>query len=212
MTITKFGHSCVYIEHEKDGVRWTALFDPGVWSELPLENIGQLDDVFISHIHEDHLDMAKLQAILQKFPDARVTGPSEVVEKLHGLGISHADVTPPAGAALFVSPHEGHMPFMEPPQEIGVHFLDMYTHPGDSHSFSETKAVLGLPVQAPWGSTIDAVDLAIKLKPTYVLPIHDWHWRDEARIGLYERLETLLKEQGITFLKPTNGNPIQIAL
>lgn len=210
MKITKFGHSCVLVEGEEAGQTRVALFDPGVWNDIPVEMITQLDDVCISHSHADHLDVAKLQAIVAAFPGVRITAPTEVVTMLHQQGMSQAADVAPMGMTLFAAPHEGHLPFLDPPQEIGVHFLEAYTHPGDSHSFTETKAVLALPVQAPWGSTIDAVDLAIRLRPRYVLPIHDWHWHEEARAWAYDRLESIFAEEGIILLKPQNGQTLQV--
>jgi L-ascorbate metabolism protein UlaG (beta-lactamase superfamily) len=88
-----------------------------------------------------------------------------------------------------------------------VHYLDKLSHPGDSHSFSETKEVLALPVQAPWGSARDAVKLGLKLKPTYIIPVHDWHWNPEARKALYQAMEEVFDAAGITFISPIDGEP-----
>jgi hypothetical protein len=42
------------------------------------------------------------------------------------------------------------------------------------------------------------------------LPIHDWHWRDEAREQTYGMFERVLAEQGITFHKLQTGQPVEI--
>lgn len=212
MIVTKFGHSCILVEVKSEDARRVALFDPGCWSEVSLESLEQLDDIFISHGHPDHLDIEKLRLIVGKFPEARITAPTEVVESLRGAGFAGAGDVAPTGASFFISPHEGHEPFLLPPQEIGIHFMNIYSHPGDSHSFRETMPVLALPVQAPWGSTIAAVDLALELKPQFIVPIHDWHWKDEAREATYNQLEQLFAEQGITFLKPVDGVPMTISI
>lgn len=208
MKLTKFGHSCVLVETE----RGTALFDPGAWSNVALATISQLDDVFISHGHADHIDAAQLGAVVAKFPAVRITAPTEVITMLHQQGFVQAADVAPNGAMLFVSPHEGHLPFLDPPEEIGIHYAGVYSHPGDSHSFRETMPILGLPVQAPWGSMMGAIDLALRLKPQYVLPLHDWHWHKEARAWAYERMEQIFKQYGITFLKPVNGQAIEVDL
>ena len=96
------------------------------------------------------------------------------------------------------------------PDQIGVHYLDLLTDPGDSHSFTETKAILALPVTAPWGANVRAVNLALELKPQYVVPIHDWHWSDDARKQSYDRMEQVLSENGITFFKMETGVPVVI--
>ena len=135
--ITKYGHSCVLVEAEERGKPRVALFDPGGWSELDLDTIGWIDDVFVSHIHGDHCDPSKLQQIVAKFPDVRITAPTDVVKLLREQGLHQAADVIPAGATPFASPHEEVRPFgAVVPEEIGIHFLGVYTHPGDSHSFA----------------------------------------------------------------------------
>jgi L-ascorbate metabolism protein UlaG (beta-lactamase superfamily) len=198
MKITKYVHACLLAETTDR----TALFDPGVFSEpfFDIMNLERLDDIFITHEHADHKSISFIKKLVEKFPQVRITTTSEVVDQLAEENIK-AGTTAPEGVKLFSSPHEGHMPFMTPPEETGFHYLDLLSHPGDSHSFSETKVALALPITAPWGSTLAAVDLAFKLKPRYIVPIHDWHWKDEARQMIYDRLEQLFKENGMIFLK-----------
>lgn len=207
MKITKFVHSCILIE--SDG--HAALFDPGGMSEAALDDasVQALDDIFITHEHGDHVSLPLVKQLVTKFPNVRITSTPTVVKQ---LAVEHmtASSAPPTEATLFDSPHEGHLPFMQPPEQYGIHYLNLFSHPGDSHSFAETKAVLALPVTAPWGSTINAVDLAFKLKPKYIIPIHDWFWHDQARKMLYDRLEQLFKTGDMTFLKPETGEPINI--
>jgi len=191
-------------------VNRTALFDPGMMSEgtLPVDKLEYIDDIIITHGHPDHMHVPLIQKLLAKFPDVRITAPADAVEELKKAGIT-AQSTPSEGIAFFDAPHEETYPLFPRPDEIGVHYLDKLSDPGDSHSFNETKAVLALPVQAPWGSSVDAVNLALKLKPQYVIPIHDWHWSDDARATMYDRLEQILKEQGnITFCKMETGVPV----
>ena len=52
-----------------------------------------------------------------------------------------------------------------------------------------------------------AVRVALDLKPHFVIPVHDWHWSDEARTQAYDNLETIFKQRGITFIKPVTGKP-----
>ncbi len=207
MKITKFVHSCLLVETPDR----TALFDPGVYNSLDVNALTRLDDIFITHIHADHMDEGLMALLALRFPGVRIIAPTEVVERLKAMNIQ-ASTEVPEGASLFASPHEHIRPFWpaDPPQQIGVHYLDVLSHPGDSHSFKETKAILALPVQAPWGSTVGAVRLALELKPQYVIPIHDWHWNDEARAGAYAQLEKDFAERGITFIKAVNGEPFEL--
>lgn len=207
MKITKLVHSCLLVEVPAP-VNRTALFDPGNMSAVDVDSLQYLDDIIITHGHSDHFDLELVKRLVAKFPNVRITAPEEVVEQLNAESIP-ATSAASEGIAFFDSPHEIIRPFMQvdPPQEIGVHYLDMLSHPGDSHGFHETKAVLALPVQAPWGSTVNAVKLALELKPNYIVPIHDWHWSDTARESTYERMEKVFGEHGITFIKTVNGEP-----
>jgi len=207
MKITKFVHSCLLVEMPAP-INRTALFDPGEMSTVDVSSLEYLDDIFITHIHGDHYNPDLIKRLVAKFPDVRITTTAEIVADLAARGIT-ASSDAPEGVTFFDSPHEKIRPYFdsEPPQEIGVHYLDLLTHPGDCHSFTETKAVLALPVQGPWGSARAAAELAIKLKPKYVIPIHDWHWRDEARIGAYDKFKAALGKEGIAFIKTINGEP-----
>lgn len=205
MKITKLVHSCLLVEMPEP-VNRTVLFDPGNVSTVDVNSLEYLDDIVVTHQHGDHYDPELIKKLVAKFPSVRILAPNDVVQLLQAEGVVAAN-EPPQGLSLFDSPHESVAPLFPQPDEIGVHLLDKLTHPGDSHSFSETKDVLALPVQAPWGSTIHAVNLALELKPRYVVPIHDWHWRDEARENLYNNIERALGEEGIAFIKAKNGEP-----
>lgn len=207
MKITKLVHSCLLVE-TPDRV---ALFDPGTMSTVEVDNLERLDDIFITHAHGDHMDVELIKRLVAAFPDARITAPPEAVERLKAEGVQ-ASTEAPEGTRLFTSPHELIRPYIpaDPPQEIGIHYLDRLSHPGDSHSFKETMPILALPVQGPWGSVVGATRLGIELQPKYIIPVHDWHWNDTARQGAYDQLEKDFAEHGITFIKAVNGEPFEI--
>lgn len=206
MKITKFVHSCLLVEMPEP-VNRTVLFDPGIFSSIDPDKLEFLDDIVITHEHPDHCNIELIRTLVDKFPGVRIKTPSTLVPKLEGVSVTTDAVE---GIELFDAKHEGHGPFLKPPENIGVHYLGKLTFPGDSHSFMETKEILALPVAAPWGSTDRAVQLALQLKPKHILPIHDWHWRDEVRLDMYERLEQLFREYNITFHKLTDGESLVI--
>jgi L-ascorbate metabolism protein UlaG (beta-lactamase superfamily) len=206
--VTKFVHACLLVETPGR----TALFDPGSMStpSIDINSLASLDDIFITHEHGDHMDIPFIKRLVEKFPDVRITTTEAAVKQLAAEGVK-ASSSPPEGVTFFDSPHESVSPlFGQPPQEIGIHYLGVLSDPGDSHSFKETKAILALPITGPWGSSIKALNLALELKPKFVLPIHDWHWHDEAREQTYSRFEQVLGEQGITFYKLQTGQPVEI--
>lgn len=208
MKITKLIHSCLLVEMPKR----TALFDPGSMSEeaVNVDSLEWLDDVFITHKHQDHMSMNLMMQLVGKFPDVRITAPDEVAKLLDNEGIS-ASSDPPEGVTILDSPHESVAPMYAQPEEYGFHYLNAITHPGDSHSFKDTKKILALPMTAPWGAMTKAVKLALELKPKHILPIHDWHWREEAKTQTYTKLKDMFAESGITFHILESGQPINIA-
>lgn len=211
MKITKFGHSCLMAEMPAP-VNRTVLFDPGGFSQVPVETLEYLDDIFITHNHFDHCDPELIQKLVTKFPDVRITATAETVAQLAGTGIQ-AHETAPEGVQFFESPHADGGPLMSVvPSQVGFHYLDMLSHPGDSHNFTETKPILALPVVAPWGSTANAVRVALELKPKYVIPVHDWFWHEAARNWSYDAIGGVLEGEGITLLRPNNGEPFVIDL
>jgi L-ascorbate metabolism protein UlaG (beta-lactamase superfamily) len=205
--ITKLAHSCLLAELP-DPVNRTVLFDPGKFSLQHVRDakLVYLDDIVITHEHFDHFDTALMKELAGQFPKANILAPAPVVAQLQEAGIA-ASVEPPEGMALFEAPHEDLSPIGPTPQAIGVHYLDVLSHPGDSHSFRETRDILALPITAPWGSTVNAVRLATELKPKYVVPIHDWLWRDEWREQMYGGLAQYFEGQGIQFIRPVDGEP-----
>lgn len=205
MKITKLGHSCLLVEMPAP-VNRTALFDPGIFSMVDVESLVYLDDIMITHTHPDHFDLDTIRKLVAKFPNVHITAPDEVVQQLNAETIPATSATS-EGIVFFDSPHEDLQPLKNAPQEQGYHYLGKLSHPGDSHSFSETMPILALPVTAPWGFPLNAMKKAIELKPQYVIPIHDWFWHDEARAWHYDMFERILGEQGITPIKPVNGEP-----
>jgi len=210
MKVTKFVHSCLLVEMPEP-VNRTVIFDPGVMSEdaLNVSKLRFLDDIVITHSHSDHLSMSLIKQLVAKFPEVNITTTQEVVDMLAQENVT-AHKTPPGGIVFFDSPHEHVEPIFPLPEQIGVHYLDLLTHPGDCHSFSVTKPVLALPVTGPWGSMIRAVNLALELKPRYIIPIHDWHWSHAARLSSYDSLQKFFTDHNIEFIKPQTGVPFTI--
>jgi len=203
MKITKLGHACLLVEMPAP-VNRTALFDPGFMSEVDVNSLEFLDDIIITHEHGDHMNPDLIKALQAKFPKARVKASSKATAALNQAGINTVQDAV-EGIEIFDAPHEPVAPVFADADNIGVHYLDRLTDPGDSLSFVNSKAILALPVAAPWGSSVDAVNLALKLKPKYVIPVHDWHWSDDAQKSMYDLMEKALAKVGITFMKAEYG-------
>lgn len=211
MKITKFVHSCLLVETQEQVI----LVDPGQFSwESNLFDIGQLgrlDVVVITHEHFDHFHEPFVQAILQKFPDVQFVSTPEVVAKLQAMGALQTRSESAEGVETFSGQrHAPLAPLGDAPENIAVHIADTLTIGGDRHDLEESREVLALPVTAPWGSMTVAADMALKLMPKKIIPVHDWHWNDVARQGAYDRLEALFAEHNIEFIKPVDGQSFEV--
>jgi L-ascorbate metabolism protein UlaG (beta-lactamase superfamily) len=194
MKITKYVHSCLLVE--KDGT--SILIDPGSFTlaehALAVEDIENIDMVLITHEHEDHMSVPLLKQIVGRFPNIKIVAGGAVADRLATEGIA-ATIQAPAYVQAVEIPHERVLALA--PHNVLFHVFGELTHPGDSLQFTETKSVLALPIQAPWGSMVQALEKAVALKPKLVIPIHDWHWNEEARKSAYETAAAYLQEHGI---------------
>ena len=208
MKITKFVHSCLLVEEAGK----TFLFDPGNYSveegTLKVESIQSLDYLLITHEHQDHMFTPFIKQLVEKFPGVKIISNQAVADilKMDEIQVSTGE---DELIQLEAVPHE--KIFMGPaPQNVKITVAEKLTHPGDSYTFGSTASVLALPVQAPWGSTTQAVELVEKLKPQLIVPIHDWHWNDSARQNMYQRLEEYFSKIGIKFIGLKTGEVVEI--
>lgn len=208
MKITKFIHSCVLVEDNGK----TVLFDPGNYTResnlLDLSKIDRLDAIAITHEHMDHMDIPLIKQIVTKFPNTPIFGNTSIKGILEKEGIS---VNTEGNDFIKMMPVPHEKIFMGPsPLNDMITFNGKFATPGDSLTFNSCPDVLALPVQAPWGSTTWACETALKVKPKYIVPIHDFHWKDTVKTAMYNRLEQYFAQYGITFLKPQDGISLEI--
>ena len=213
MKITKLAHSCLLVEMPAPTNR-TVLFDPGMFSVelVKAAKLEFLDDIVITHEHFDHFNKELVVELAKQFPKVRIVAPQPVVDQLQQVGVTTATVNAPEGLELLKAPHESLDPMGQAPEAIGVHYLDILTHPGDSYHFVASKEVLALPITAPWGSTVNAVRLATELKPKIIIPIHDAFWIDSWRQQMYSSLAQYFESIGVEFIQPENGKPFVLNL
>src|ERR1700758_4218644 len=82
MQLTHFGHSCLLATFPAgNGADTTLLFDPGVFSH-GFEGITGLSAILITHQHPDHVDAARLPALIEANPDAALYTDSQTAAQL----------------------------------------------------------------------------------------------------------------------------------
>jgi L-ascorbate metabolism protein UlaG (beta-lactamase superfamily) len=176
MKITKYGHSCFLLEHTDVRI----LVDPGSYSTGQNE-IKNIDMVFVSHEHSDHVDLESITKIIANNPEARIVTTPHVSEDMRIEGIVSEKATEGDIISLgeikieIVGKTHAYMhSSLEPCQNIGFQIEDKFFYPGDTLSYPKGQIdILALPVAGPWLKLSEAVDYALEVKPKICFPVHD---------------------------------------
>lgn len=180
MLITHLGHSCLLVEVADARI----LLDPGGFTE-GFETLRDLDAIVVTHQHADHLDWARLPALLEGNPNAWVIAEpmtyEQLVERkfdcvrlvsgssmkvgqarLHPVGekhaVIHADIPRIDNVGVVIRAAD------EP----------SFFHPGDALDADPGQVdILGVPINAPWCAMKETVDFVRRISPGRFVPIHD---------------------------------------
>jgi L-ascorbate metabolism protein UlaG (beta-lactamase superfamily) len=205
MKITKFTHSCVLVEH----VEKIVLFDPGIFSwqggQINVDALPELSHVVVTHKHGDHLAEPFAKALAIRFPEVQWIAPSDTWDDLKSWGITKVTNESVDDIQVSEVEHAPVEPFGVQVKNLIINWDKALTNPGDTHDIIHSQLVLLLPIQAPWGTTVRALQLAQELKPKFVFPIHDWMWNESWRENCYDRFEQQLAQNNIIFLRPKDG-------
>lgn len=207
MFVTKYTHSCLLVENENSNY----LIDPGVYSTtggLNADELEKLDYLLITHEHEDHMDIGFVKEITKRFPDIIIKSNKSVVEILKSHSID-ATFDSDERVTITEAPHEALFDKITP-SNVAFKIENAFTHVGDSFGYSDKCEVVAFPIQAPWGSYADAIETIKALSPQKVIPIHDWHWRDEVRQYLQKRAQNYLKDYGIQLIPIEDRQRIEL--
>lgn len=212
MQLTHFGHSCLLA----DFGHTTVLFDPGTFSH-GFEGITGLAAILVTHQHPDHVDTARLPALLAANPGAALYADPQTAAQLgapwqpvhvgdrltvggltvRGVGGIHAVIHPEIPVVDNIS-------YLVDDGERSGAFM----HPGDALFVpDEPVAVLATPAAAPWMKIAEAVDYLRAVAPEQAVPIHQGIIAPNARGIYHSRLaemcdtdfQVLPEERAVTF-------------
>ncbi|MEZ0052052.1 L-ascorbate metabolism protein UlaG (beta-lactamase superfamily) [Mycobacterium sp. MAA66] len=216
MELTHFGHSCLLARFSDSGRDTTVLFDPGTFSH-GFEGITGVDAILITHQHPDHADPARLPALVEANPQAKLYadpmtaaqlgGPWQPVHVGDTLSIGHLTVRGAGGKHAVIHPE---IPIID-----NISYLvgdaghpARLMHPGDAlYVPDEPIEVLAAPAAAPWMKISEAVDFLRAVAPQHAVPIHQGVVAEVATGIYYGRLtemtdtdfRVLVQESGTEF-------------
>lgn len=202
MKITKLGHCCLVIEEA--GIR--IMTDPGAYSTLQNE-AKDLDYIFITHEHQDHIHIDSLKTVLKNNPKAKIITNRGVGVLLDAEKITYEILEHGVSKKFNGVSVEGHgekhavvYPGFSPGNVLntGYFFANRFFYPGDAfYNPSRPVEILALPVSGPWMKISEAVDYAKLIKPKFCFPVHDGMLRFPGPNHFAS--ETLLTPVGIKF-------------
>lgn len=191
MRLTKFEHSCVFVEDGDSRI----LIDPGAFSH-GFETLAGLTAVLVTHQHADHLDVDRLRPLLERNHEAGLYADAGTAAVLAESGIDATAVQPGERLelGLTVDVFGGHHAVVHPDVPVipNVAYLvgGRFLHPGDSYTIPDVDVeILGLPTAAPWSKASECVDYLRAITPHLAIPIHEAMLAvPDLYYGLYDRL------------------------
>ena len=205
MKVTKYAQSCLVIEEK--GVK--ILTDIGSYSET-VPDVTGLAAVLITHEHQDHFDLPKLQEVLAHNPEAQVITHTAVGEKLSEAGIAwmpieSGETVTVSGISIesFGTEHAIIYGATSPCRNTGFLIAGKLFMPGDAlHDIPDSQVeILALPTGGPWHKMSEAIDYAKKVNPRVAFPIHDAMYTEHYKESSIPRwVGGQLEAAGISFV------------
>ncbi|NMO04466.1 MBL fold metallo-hydrolase [Gordonia sp. TBRC 11910] len=208
--LTFLGHSCVLID--VGGAR--LLLDPGNLTP-PLDGIGAVDAVLVTHGHPDHLDAEQVRRVTGagKLP---LYGPPDIAGQVEDLDVAFVGVRTGsfevAGVPIVatVSVHETLYPGFPLPANVGYEIGGRIFAPGDALTVpSQPIEVLLAPLAGPWMKLSEGIDFIRAVAPDVVVPVHDAGLAPAHR-GLHRALFTDFGPTDSTFTPLDPGQSITL--
>jgi len=217
MKIYKIGHSCFVIEEGGTKV----LTDPGQFSSENLEReemvkLRDLNAVFITHVHPDHLNVDLLKVVMENNPGVDVFGNQEVADLLAKEGTEIKLVKDKEEFSVgefsvqaFETDHGFIHESVPTVRNTGYLFNGIVYHPGDALNVPPGEIeLLGVPIGAPWATIGQLLDYALEVKPEKAMPTHDGLL---SGLGPFQFLMSkVLGEAGIEFIPLRPGEEYEI--
>lgn len=216
MVVTKLVHSCLLVEH--GGKK--ALVDPGNYSwesgVVDQDSLKDIDYVLVTHAHADHINETFASVVNELSPNAiwYVTeSTKEIIGALSGIRVKLASEL--SDVRYVASEHADLTHWSVCEDHTSFVLFDELLISGDCHTLTSMygASIFAAAINGgPWGSVKSFLNMIadMETKPKKVLPLHDWHWHDQAQANFYIGLSEALGKLGVEFVSMQNGIPIDV--
>jgi L-ascorbate metabolism protein UlaG (beta-lactamase superfamily) len=212
MKLTKFGHACVFIEHNGKKL----VIDPGAFTELP-EDICGVVAVVYTHMHGDHVDSGNLDLLVKANKDLTIYAEAETMAELAGIDCNKVAID----KTQTIAPGEFEITlyFLDhaviwknsPCKNLAVKVNDFYYYPGDTfHIIEEPVQIAGVPVSAPWLKLTDAIQFVHDVRAQKVMPTHNGLMNDAGHMVAHNVLSNFTKDSGKELVLLQNNETYEV--
>ncbi|WP_432515419.1 MBL fold metallo-hydrolase [Kineococcus sp. SYSU DK001] len=213
MRVTHFGHSCLLVETAAARV----LLDPGVFSH-GFEELQDLDAVVITHAHPDHVDVERLESLLEANDGAQLRAEPATAASLTESGIGARPLHPGehvelAGVRIEAAGGRHAVIHADIPRIGNVGVLlsaegePTLFHPGDSYETVPAGVdVLAVPIAAPWAALKETVEFVRAAGAATGLVIHEGVLSAPGRAVYGNQVRTL---GGLDLREPQGTTPLE---
>ena len=212
MKLTKYGHACVFIEHNGNRL----VIDPGAFTELPKE-LSNVVAVVYTHMHGDHVDSGNLDLIVKANKDVTVYAEAETMGELAGIDCSKVVIDKTQNItvggfnlSLYYIDHAVIWK-TSPCKNLAVLVNDFYYYPGDTfHIIDKHAKIAGVPVSAPWLKITEAIQFVHDVRADKVLPTHNGLMNDAGHMVTHNVLKNFTKESGKELILLSSNESVQV--
>jgi L-ascorbate metabolism protein UlaG (beta-lactamase superfamily) len=196
MQLTHLGHACLLVETARSRI----LVDPGIFSTF--DDVRDLDAVLVTHQHPDHVDPARIGALMQANPGATLVVDADTAAVVQGLPghvvAGTGDRLTLAGTTIDVVGGLHAAVYGEVPGCTNAAYLfddGALLHPGDSFLLPGRDIdILAVAIDGPWLKLAEAVDYVRAVAPRVAVPIHEGETTDP---GKYAGMLTAFSPAGV---------------
>ena len=203
MRITKYEHAALRV----DEAGRSLIIDPGSFT-TPLDELGDVVAVVITHEHPDHWTGSHLDRILRAAPGTPILSTAGVAAAAsdHEITVvAPGDEVVIGGFTLrfFGGRHAVIHESLPEIQNLGVLVNDELYYPGDSYAVPEGVDVstLAAPLGAPWLKIGEAMDFVLAVAPRRCFGTHDMTLSTIGRTMHRQRLQWATEQGGGTFFE-----------